>query len=314
LADDLERYLEGRPVLARPPTVRYRLHKFVRRNWAAVSSAAVAIVILMGLVGGLFRQTRQLEQEQEISERQRRRAEEVTRFLIDSFGSARPPDGREVTARQVLDGAIDQLEKLEREPELQALLLDTMGSVYEALELHETAERLYGVSLETRVEILGEEHLDVATSHANLGRALAGSGDAKRAEPHLRRALELRRRGLSSAHPATAASLRDLGRLLTDLGELSEAESVLEESLRLHRRLFGEEHDDTAAACLDLARVLERQGELEEAEELLLTAFSTLRRLGGIQDPATLRARDRIILFYETRGRPEEAARYRDGR
>ena len=41
-ADDLQRYLDGRPVLARPDSASYRLSKFVRRNKIAVGAAAVA--------------------------------------------------------------------------------------------------------------------------------------------------------------------------------------------------------------------------------------------------------------------------------
>src|SRR5208282_2942140 len=42
LAGDLRRYLEGRPVLARPATLRYRAAKLVRRHTVAVPAAAVA--------------------------------------------------------------------------------------------------------------------------------------------------------------------------------------------------------------------------------------------------------------------------------
>ena len=52
LGDDLECYLNGRPVLARPDSSWYRLSKFVRRNALAVGAAAIVIVSLaaFGLV------------------------------------------------------------------------------------------------------------------------------------------------------------------------------------------------------------------------------------------------------------------------
>ena len=43
-AEDIERYLDHRPVSARPDTIRYRAQKFARRNWWQM--AAVAAVIL----------------------------------------------------------------------------------------------------------------------------------------------------------------------------------------------------------------------------------------------------------------------------
>jgi non-specific serine/threonine protein kinase/serine/threonine-protein kinase len=48
-SDDLRRYLQKRPVRARPATVRYRASRFVRRN--RVSVAAVALVLLAVVAG-----------------------------------------------------------------------------------------------------------------------------------------------------------------------------------------------------------------------------------------------------------------------
>src|SRR5207237_1495167 len=52
LARDVQRYLADEPVLAGPPSVRYRLRKFVRRNKGAVAAAALVLGALMaGIVG-----------------------------------------------------------------------------------------------------------------------------------------------------------------------------------------------------------------------------------------------------------------------
>jgi hypothetical protein len=47
LADDIERSLTHRPVLARPDAIGYRTKKYVRRNWIGITAAA-AILITMG--------------------------------------------------------------------------------------------------------------------------------------------------------------------------------------------------------------------------------------------------------------------------
>ncbi|MHC4954862.1 MAG: serine/threonine protein kinase, partial [Planctomycetota bacterium] len=47
LADDIDRYLENRPVEAGPPSVVYRARKFARRNRGALSIAAVVLVALV---------------------------------------------------------------------------------------------------------------------------------------------------------------------------------------------------------------------------------------------------------------------------
>jgi serine/threonine-protein kinase len=51
LVVDLDRYLAGRPVLARPQTTGYRLAKFVRRNRTAVLTASIAAVALLSVAG-----------------------------------------------------------------------------------------------------------------------------------------------------------------------------------------------------------------------------------------------------------------------
>jgi tRNA A-37 threonylcarbamoyl transferase component Bud32 len=48
-AEDVRRYLEGRPVHARPDTVAYRTRKYMRRHWIGLVAASIA---LAGVFGG----------------------------------------------------------------------------------------------------------------------------------------------------------------------------------------------------------------------------------------------------------------------
>ena len=47
-SEDIRRYLEGRPVIARSDTFGYRAARFLRRNVVAVAAATVAVVTLFG--------------------------------------------------------------------------------------------------------------------------------------------------------------------------------------------------------------------------------------------------------------------------
>ncbi|MHC5038611.1 MAG: protein kinase domain-containing protein [Planctomycetota bacterium] len=51
LARDLENYISGDPIAARPPSLRYRVRKKARRHRAALITAVVALLLLMG--GGI---------------------------------------------------------------------------------------------------------------------------------------------------------------------------------------------------------------------------------------------------------------------
>jgi serine/threonine protein kinase/WD40 repeat protein len=62
LADDLRRFLDSEPILARPPARGYRLRKFVHRHRAGVAAAAaVALAVILGAAAsgaGFLRATR----------------------------------------------------------------------------------------------------------------------------------------------------------------------------------------------------------------------------------------------------------------
>ena len=51
MADDVQRYLDGKPISAQAPRLSYRLGKFLRRNRAVVSVGAGAGVLVLAMVG-----------------------------------------------------------------------------------------------------------------------------------------------------------------------------------------------------------------------------------------------------------------------
>ncbi len=81
LMQDVDRYLEGRPVLARPQTTVYRLGKFVRRNRKGFTLAAVSAVLLIAALG-------YAEMKQRKAIEQGRRAEEMETFMHSLFSIA----------------------------------------------------------------------------------------------------------------------------------------------------------------------------------------------------------------------------------
>ena len=67
LALDIQRYLEGEPVLARPPSQFYRLQKLVRRNkivFAAAGAVALALMTGLGMSTWLFLREREARQQE----------------------------------------------------------------------------------------------------------------------------------------------------------------------------------------------------------------------------------------------------------
>jgi eukaryotic-like serine/threonine-protein kinase len=60
-ADDIERSLTYRPVVARPDTIRYRTGKFVRRNRVSLAAVAAVLLVLSGGIVASQHQARRAE-------------------------------------------------------------------------------------------------------------------------------------------------------------------------------------------------------------------------------------------------------------
>jgi serine/threonine protein kinase len=61
LAEDLERHLDGRPVLARPHSLVYRASRFARRHRVALAAAAIVVAALVGYTALNVRHAREME-------------------------------------------------------------------------------------------------------------------------------------------------------------------------------------------------------------------------------------------------------------
>ncbi|HEX6185320.1 MAG TPA: serine/threonine-protein kinase, partial [Pyrinomonadaceae bacterium] len=282
LSEDVRRYLEGRPVTARQDTLGYRAGKFVRRHKASVAAAVAVFVLLVGFAAAMSVQAARIA-------RERDRANAVTGFLVELFEVSDPGEarGNAITARELLDrGAVKIKDELRDQPEGQAALMDTMGSVYRKLGLYDSALPLAEEALRIRRQVHDERHADVAASLYNLATVHHAKGDYKAAEPLYREALAARRALFGAEHAETAASLNGLGLFLKDKGEYAEAEALLREALAARRSLFGGEHASVAETLNELGVLLKNRGDFRTAETLYREALAMRRRTLGDDHPA----------------------------
>ncbi len=172
LAEDVRRHLRHEPVAAGPPGAGYRLRKFVRRHRSGVVSA---VLITLALLGGIAartleaaranREAARASEEVVRASREAKAARQVSDFLVGLFEISDPHQASAgtMTAREILDRGAERLrgQELEDQPLLQARLMDTIGSVYGKLGLHEPAVELLAEALEIRRDHLGEDHPDL---------------------------------------------------------------------------------------------------------------------------------------------------------
>jgi len=88
LAMDVLRYLQGEPIVAAPPSARYRFRKFVRRHRVGVmAGGAIALVLLLGVLGttaGMVWAVR----EARVARTQRDMAQQIAAFMAATLEGA----------------------------------------------------------------------------------------------------------------------------------------------------------------------------------------------------------------------------------
>lgn len=134
--EDLERYLDGRPVHAQPDSRWYRTRTFVKRNRLAVGAAAAVLVAILGGATVAVWQAGVARAEQ-------RRAEEVKTFIVSLLQDANldAADARQASVADLLRKAESRLEGLPSGA-VKAELLVVLGEALNGLGDTETLERV----------------------------------------------------------------------------------------------------------------------------------------------------------------------------
>lgn len=111
LAEDVERFLDHRPVIARRGDWRYRARRFLRRHALAVSLSALALLSLVGGLAVALWQADIARQQRDVAERAGREARAVADFLTGVFTAADPAstDGRDPPASELLKAGVEQI-------------------------------------------------------------------------------------------------------------------------------------------------------------------------------------------------------------
>lgn len=277
-AADIQRHLDGMPVLARADAWNYRAGKFLKRHSLAVTLAFGFLAVLVGFSVTTYLQAQRIAEERDVAQAERARAqtaqqrsEAVKDFLIDSFRLADPSHarGKEITAREILDqGAARIGKELRTQPDLQATLLDTIGSVYLSLDLPDDAQPLIEQGLAVRRKLFGERHLDVASSLYSLNRVYEKKGDLKAAEALATDSLAINSLLTGTQSLETAGSLCRLGVIEFAKGDLVSAQRRLEECLRIRTAQRGPDHEDLTIPLDNLARLAQARRDFVTAERL----------------------------------------------
>lgn len=301
LGADLERFLAGKPIQARPASLGLRTWKWIRRHPGAATVLAVTTLAVASLLLGalwyqgrleksLERETAQKTAAQESFQQARQAVDQMlTRVAAGPLANVPQMEG---VTQQLLEDALvfyrGFLEERGEDPEVRreaARAFRRVGDIRFRLGQPQKARESFRNSTSI-LEQLTREHPgrrelwhDLADTHNNQAQLLAATGQEEKSVAALREAVRLREDlvGRASALPSDAFKLAEsyhgLGTFLLEEGQRAEAEVTLrlgrDTLLQLSTKL-----GDRADYLNQLARTLNNLGQLlrlsdrvEQAEE-----------------------------------------------
>jgi serine/threonine protein kinase/tetratricopeptide (TPR) repeat protein len=292
LAMDVQRHLVDEPVAAGPPSVRYRLRKFVRRNKGPVLATSFLVLALLGgIIGtsvGLVRADRARAAEAEQRDAAVASAEE------------------ERKARETAQKRLAQIKRTNK----------ILCSIF--ADLNPADEEKGGLSLRAQLgERLGraaallegdaiDDPVTAAVLQGDLGELLRNLGYPKQALELLTKARPTIEAHFNPDDPTTLVTLNRLALAYKATGQLDKAlplfEQVLERSARLRP-----DHLDTLTYMNNLATAYLAARRFDKAVPLAELAVEKQQALLGLDDPLTLLSMNNLAVTYKTTGRLDKA-------
>jgi len=141
LLDDLHRFLKNEVVAARPPSVTYRVRKFVHRQRSLAASILFAVLVLTAATALSTRWAIRAEKAARLAEDRLAEADAVPTFLFDAFRLPHAsPDRSGMLAVEVLDYAAKSApEEFANQPAIQGRVLEAIGRTYFDLGFYDKA-------------------------------------------------------------------------------------------------------------------------------------------------------------------------------
>ena len=312
-ADDLRRWLDRRPIVARPDSARYRTATFVRRHRVGVAAAAAAVLALVLGLGAALWQAGEARQQAARAEQHAARAERVKEFLIALFRQNDPEytHGQVLTAAQVMATGVEQLSTmLADDPQTRGELFVTIAEIQ--YNLGDMQQGLANV--EQGLALLGgpSDGDDGRTAQALAvrGQILASLDHPVEAEADLLRAVGLYR-ALPGGSPDRVDDVEQgLATVYRYTRDMQTATTLMRDVVTRSAQRHGENSLVVARRRLWHALLLEENGEFASAEATYRLALPIVEQGKGALDPGLSKSQLAFAGLLDRVGKREEAAAY----
>ena len=292
LSADVDRWLAGLPVQARPDSLAYRTRKFVRRNRLGVAIAAGFAALVLGFAVVTSRQSARIAAERDRAMAEQEKSERVLQVLVDLFEQSNPqivPGGDALPVSEFLELGERELEELEDQPEVRARLWETMSAIHGARSQFDRQRAALGRALEAAREAgLEDEELRLLHYRARLLSRIEGGDEARSL---LRESLEAHERARGPDHPDVAVALQDLAQITVDPDE---RRALLERALEIVEKHFEPNAREVASVQNALGQLYWGTDDFLEAARWFSRSLAILEQIFPPEHPAVLAVRANV--------------------
>src|SRR6266446_6382157 len=278
---DIQRHIEGLPVVARKVTFTYRASKFIRRHRVAV---AAAFLISISLVAGMITTTWQAQ----VARHEKAKAEDVKNALVRMLNYSNPivfspQNNGQKTVKEILDETAKQLEtgEFSNQPEIKVELEEIIAECYWGQGNYALASKYTQEYLDLHRKLYGENDIKTLVASERRAFMLFSEGKLTESEKHYRKILPLMRNEERKGNIKTenlAGALDNFGYLRRTQGDSKEAELSFRESLALRSQMPKESLYIIGPTRSTLASTLADQGRFEEALQTAREAVAEYRQ------------------------------------
>ena len=290
MADDIQRFLQDKPVEAGAHNTLYSMRKFVRRHKkGAIVFFVIALALLSGILGSTFGLIR-AQKAEKAAEREAEYARENKEFLQGILASATPFYHRrgQIDITGLLKNAEERLQDASLNPAEEAQLRSTLAKTYLDWGGYEKALNHLQLALAIWDNIREPLHPDTQYTHFLLGHVLLRLEETERAEEIAREVLKVQVNSYGENHKKSLRTKRLLADIFASTERFSQARNLYRDILERQQSAQGERDPEVLVSMNLLATNLVQLGQYDEAEELYRETLRIREEQLGRQNPYTL--------------------------
>ena len=292
-ANDIKRFLNGEPVLAKPPSITYLVAKNLNRNKAlAISLFATFVILVAGALSTtvMWYQAR-IETEQTI------KMLDLIVMTLGDYSDEKQP--KNFTAEEILNASFSNLEQLEIRDELKADIYRSIQKAYFELGNEKAGINAVQRELAIRNMYSGAKHPKTLEAKHDLAMFLRRLKKYPESINLHQEVLEIRQNVLGEFHSDTLKSMNNLATAKgyqatsSDLLPPEDVITSLETVLKLRIEYDGDDSKSTATTCNNLGFFLSK---FEDDKIRLKRSIKLLEKAKSIREKEYGAGHDKTLI------------------